>query len=192
MKPWIPVVLVPFALSGCGDLTAPSVLVLDLQRAVETCDEAREVTEELARKRAEEQKAIDQQRKELSEQQAALKKKAIQDLVDEDIKKIRELNERIGALTGQAEEFNVRISLRLMSQYQALWQDAQRFAREIMKERGAEVVILSRTGLLRLGNDDQLSQEYLLRRAIPADEEAQDITEDVIGRMNADYKGRKK
>lgn len=192
MKLWIPAVLVPFALSGCGDLTAPSVLVLDLQRAVETCDEAREVTEELARKRAEEQKAIDQQRKELSEQQAALKKKAIQDLVEEDVKKIRELNERIGALTGQAEEFNVRISLRLMSQYQALWQDAQRFAREIMKERAAEVVILSRTGLLRLGNDDQLSQEYLLRRAIPADEKAQDITEEVIVRMNADYKGRKK
>jgi Skp family chaperone for outer membrane proteins len=192
MKSWIFAFFVPFALAGCQDLTAPSVLVFDLQRAVENCDEAREVIEELARKRAEEQKVIDQRRKEMSEQQAALKKKAMQDLTEEDLKKIRELNERIGALTGQAEEFNVRIGLRLLSQSQGLWQDAQKFAKEIMKERGAEVVVLTRAGPLRIGNDEQLSQEYLLRRAVVADEKAQDITEEVIARMNADYKARKK
>jgi hypothetical protein len=56
-----------------------------------------------------------------------------------------------------------------------------------MKERGAEIVLLTKTGPFEVGSDRDFEQELVMRRVLCCDD-ALDITDEVIKRMNAWYK----
>ncbi len=179
------------SLAFSGPQAGPSILVLDLQRVIETCDEARDVNNDLVKKKVEEQRVIDDQRRALSEQVAALKKRNANEVDEKFFQEIRDLNEKMGKLSGRADETNARIGHTIMMKRRGLWQDALKFAREELAQRGATAIVFSRTGPIQFNNEEEVAQEYVYRRALFSDEQAADITPEVLRRMNEAYKARK-
>jgi len=168
-----------------------AILVLDLQRAIETCDEARDVNNDLVKQKVEVQREIDKERQALAEQVAKLKKRGIEEMDERFFQEIRELNEQMGRLSGRADETNARIGHKIMQKRRGLWLDALKFARQILEEKEASVIFFTRVGGIQFSNEEEVAQEYVYRRAVVAREETADITGEVLRRMNEAYQARK-
>jgi len=200
MKPTIvavSILVAAFAIAGPEDgpgapaPAAPSrILVFDLQRAIEKCDEANAKNEELSQKKAAAQKSLNDEMNPLKEKVQRLKAKSLAEADEEFFAELREVNKKMGELQGRAEEHNARTGHELVMNVQGRWREAKTIGLEILKERGGEILLISRTGPLTLGTEDLLTQEIMLRRAFVRDEAQQDITEEVIRRMNKQFAER--
>ena len=67
---------------------------------------------------------------------------------------------------------------------------AQQTARAIMKKRGAEIVLISRTGPIQIKDEKALQDEIIFRRVL-CTQATVDITEDVLAAMDKWYEENK-
>ena len=171
----------------------PMVMVVDLQKVVDECDEARALVGRLEKKATDTRKKLQAEADMLNLKASELKKSS--NLSDRD-EKFYEDQQKIAL-----EAAKLKVEERLVKEkagddivrkIEALWKDARMKARAIMKKRGGQIVLTSKMGPLVFENQKQLQDEFIFRRVLCVADRAADITQEVLDAMNADYKNRKK
>ena len=171
----------------------PMVLVVDLQKVVDECDEARALVGRLEKKATDTRKKLQADADKLNLKASELKKSS--NLSDRDPGFYEEQKKiALSAAKLKVEERLVKEKAGddIVRKIEALWKDARAKARAIMKKRGGQIVLTSKMGPLVFENQKQLQDEFIFRRVLCVADRDADITQAVLDAMNADYKNRKK
>ena len=178
---------------GAAAKKGPMVLVVDLQKVVDECDEARALVGRLEKKAADERKRLQALADKLNLKATELRKSSNMSNRDpkfyEDQKKLALEAARLKVEQQLVKE---KAGDDIVRKIEALWKDARMKARSIMNKRGAQIVLTSKMGPLVFENQKQLQDEFIVRRVLCIAAREADITQDVLQAMNADYKNRKK
>ncbi len=168
----------------------PAILVCDMKRIAEGCDEAIELVEALKKrsdaKRAEMQADVNALQ---GKQRELLGKK----LSERDLKWYEDYRAAVqqeSELKAKAAIFNAQMNDDIARKIDQLMKGTRQEAAAVMKERGASMVLISKMGALKFENDEELKEEYIFRRVLCCDP-ALDITEEVLARMNKWWKEHK-
>lgn len=168
-----------------------SILVCDLQRIAEGCDEALELVASL-KKRSDEKRGEFQN--EVLTLQAKQKDLLGKKLSERDLKWYEEYRVAVqteAELKSKAAIFNAQMNDDIARKIDQLMKGARQEAQKVMKEKGASMVLISKMGPMVFENDQELKDEYVFRRVLCSDPAA-DITEEVMKRMNDWWKAHKK
>lgn len=168
------------------DAPRSGILVVNMFRAIEECDEGRAVVSRLKEERVKETQRYADEMQKLQEKVKELREKKTQ---DHDLAYYKELEQAMSTyarLEMEKNLFAVKKGDELARALQQLLLGAQEQAREEMQARGAEIVLLSKMGPVDIATENDFQQELLMRRAICADPSI-DITDAVIARMNKWY-----
>jgi len=164
------------------------ILVCDLKRVIDDCQERRGLLAKLAEEAAKKRKDLEERVAQLNEQKAELQSGT--DLSERDPEWYEKYEKAVRTamqlkLDGElAEQKFADTMARKLNQ---LIIGARQVATEIMSERGADLVVMSKMGPFRLENEKQLQDEILTRRVL-CSKRSVDITEEVLKRMDAWYK----
>jgi hypothetical protein len=183
-----------FAQEKPDELKAPKgksksgILIMSMIRAIDESDEGREIISRLKEEMATKKQQLTDQMARLQEEVRVLREMKPADRMNkqyyDDLEKAMQTQARLEMeknifLAKKQDEINRRMQQLLMG--------AQQAARDEMKARGGEIVLLTKTGPVELATDQDSQQELLYRRVLCADESI-DITDAVIARMNDWYK----
>ncbi len=168
----------------------PAILVCDMKRIAEGCDEAIELVEALKKrtdaKRAEVQAEVNGLQ---ARQRDLLGKK----LSERDLKWYEDYRAAVqteSELKAKAAIFNAQMNDDIARKIDQLMKGTRQEAAKVMAERGASMVLISKMGPMKFENDEELKEEYIFRRVLCCDP-AHDITEEVLARMNKWWKENK-
>jgi len=170
-----------------------AVLVVDLGKIVDQCDEAIDKLNALQAEAVEAGKKYQAKVSEVRLQQEALAKQT--QLSDHDeayYKAIEDLVQQMGRLKSKEQAFNARQQDKIVRKMAALWMEAREISHSMMKKRGAQMVMVSRTGRISFENQKQSNDELVFRRVLAISSADQDITSAVMAEMNERYKQRLK
>jgi len=171
------------------DVTS-KVLIMDARRIIDESDEGKEFVQKLRQQMAEKEKEIIEQRQKLQEELKGVLEAKLGDRNKAWYEKFREAARKEVSLKAEQMLFKQEIGDKLGRAITQIIRGAQQEAREIMKERGADVVIASKMGAITIESDQEFQQEIISRRVVCARPDI-DITDDVIKRMNAWYADQK-
>jgi Skp family chaperone for outer membrane proteins len=163
------------------------VLVLSVRKIMDESDEGREFVKKLREEMLAEKQRITEGRAKLQEKLKQLQEAKIEDRNPQFWEEFRATMEAGARLEMDEKILVAQKGDALARATQQLLLGAQQEARAVMKERGAEIVLLTKTGPFEVGSDRDFEQELVMRRVLCCDD-ALDITDEVIKRMNAWYK----
>jgi len=166
------------------------ILILSMLRAIDDSDEGRSVVQKLREEMATQKQRYTDDKTKLQETVKQLLQLKPAERTAEFWKQMEEAMETDARLEREKNIVLAKKGEELSRALQQIVQGAQQEARAIMKERGAEIVLLSKTGPIELMSDQDFQQEMLMRRVLCHDD-AIDITDEVIQRMNKWYKENK-
>jgi Skp family chaperone for outer membrane proteins len=166
------------------------ILILNMLRAIDDSDEGRSVVTKLREEMATQKQRYTDEKTKLQETVKQLLQLKPSERTPEFWKQMEEAMETDARLEREKNIVLAKKGEELSRALQQIVQGAQQEARAIMKERGAEIVLLSKTGPIELMSDQDFQQEMLMRRVLCHDD-AVDITGEVIERMNKWYKENK-
>jgi Skp family chaperone for outer membrane proteins len=167
------------------------VLVLDLQRAVEECDEHRDMVAALRKRAAEKKKEMEGQITTLQADNEELMKTSLTQRDEAWYERLKKaLVEQVNLKVDETYH-NVSVSDELARKMNALVRGAQQEARRIMRARGAELVLISKLTPVSLETEEQWKDELINRRVLCSVKEI-DITDEVKAAMDEWYKNRAK
>jgi len=166
------------------------ILVVDLQRVVETCDEATDLIAALNKEKTEKQRQLEDEIDKLKQREKELLDIHMSDRDPGWYDKIRQVQKEANEIKADQAYFLALANDRIARKLNALMRGAQMEARKIMRDRGASIVLISKTGEIRLETDQQLKDELINRRVLCLADEA-DITDEVLKRMNEWYANNK-
>lgn len=184
--------LLAAAASGQEGKSKPKsgILILSMLRAIDDSDEGRSVVQKLREEMAAQKQRYTDEKAALQETVKQLLQLKPGDRTDEFWKQMEDAMEKDARLEREKNIVLAKKGEELSRALQQIVQGAQQEARAIMKERGAEMVLLSKTGPIELMSDQDFQREMLMRRVLCHDD-AIDITDEVIARMNKWYKENK-
>ncbi len=184
--------LLAAAASGQEEKSKPKsgILILSMLRAIDDSDEGRSVVTKLREEMAAQKERYTVEKTKLQEKVKQLLQLKPGDRTAEFWKQMEEAMETDARLEREKNIVLAKKGEELSRAIQQLVQGAQQEARAIMKERGAEIILLSKTGPIELMSDQDFQQEMLMRRVLCHDDSI-DITDEVIRRMNKWYKENK-
>jgi Skp family chaperone for outer membrane proteins len=174
-----------------GDAKKRAILVIDLQACVDQCDESKERVNSLEKERKAKEEAFAGQVRELKAKQEELQRKNLSERDAHWHEEILALLRQKGEIEAQAASYSAKVADDIARLLQGLLLDARKASESIRKERGADMVFVSKLGPISLDDKKQVSEEYVVRRVLAYPEEA-DITAEAVKRMNAAYADRKK
>jgi len=172
-----------------GETKKSTILVVDLQGCVDECEESKVSLQALEQERKQKEEAVQLQVRDLKAKQEELQVKKLSERDEKWYTEFLALLQQKGEIEAQGNQFAARISDRIARLLEGLLLDARGFAEQIRTERGAEIVLVSKLGPIKLEDKKQVSDEYIVRRVIAYAPEM-DITAEVVKRMNAKFKGR--
>lgn len=175
-----------------GDKAKPrsNILVLNMVRAIDESDEGRAVVAALKEEMATQKQRYNDEKTKLQEKVKVLLAAKAADRTPEFYKELEQAMETDARLEMESRIFTAKKNDELNRAMQQLLQGVQQEARAVMKERGAEIVLLTKTGPIELATDQDQQQEMLARRVLCFDDKLE-ITDEVIKRMNDWYKKNK-
>jgi len=166
------------------------ILVINLLRTIDESDEGRAVIARLKEEMASEKQRLADDAAKLQEKVKVLLAAKPADRTPEYYKELEQAMETNARLEKEKNIFMAKKGDELSRALQGLLQGAQQEARAVMKEKGADIVLLSKTGPIEVVSDQDFQQEMLMRRVLCL-EDSIDITDIVIERMNDWYKKNK-
>lgn len=166
------------------------ILVINMLKAIDESEEGRAVIARIREEMATQKQRYADEMTKLQEKVKVLREAKPQDRTPEYYKELEQAMETHARLEMEKNIFMAKKGDELSRALQGLLQGAQQEARAVMKERGAEIVLLSKTGPIEVVSDQDFQQELLMRRVLCL-EESIDITNEVIERMNEWYKKNK-
>ncbi len=167
-----------------------SILVINMLRAIDESDEGRAVIATLREEMATQKQRYTEEKTKLQEKVKVLLAAKPADRTPEYYKELEQAMETDARLEMEKNIFMAKKGDALSRALQQLLQGAQQEARAVMKARGAQIVLLSKTGPIEVVSDQDFQQELLMRRVL-CHEDVIDITQEVIDRMNDWYKKNK-
>jgi len=168
------------------------ILICDFGSIVETCNEAVDIEEAFNRERKREMEELEARAKKLEiEIKEIRENKNLSDRDDQTYAALKKAIEDKGRLDAEMAYLNIRGQDFLQRRMQELLRGAKQFAKEIMTEREAHLVLATKIGPIQLETQQDF-QDELLRRRVVAHVPGVDITAEVMKRMNEDYERRKK
>ena len=126
------------------------------------------------------------------QQEALAKQTQLSDHDEAYYKAIEDLVQKMGRLKSKEQAFIARQQDKIVRKMAALWMEAREISHAMMKERGAQMVMVSRTGRISFENQKQSNDELVFRRVLAIGNAEQDITGAVRDEMNKRYKQRLK
>ncbi|MHC4339050.1 MAG: OmpH/Skp family outer membrane protein [Planctomycetota bacterium] len=160
------------------------VLILDLQGVIQNCDEQREKIAAIRKRVAENRQRMEAEIKGLQENNQSVLKTTISERDEKWYSNVESLLGKELKLKSEAAYFNIKTGDEYARMLNALIRGAQKEARDIMKERGAKMVIMSKMGPIALETEEQWKDE-IINRAVICSDKTVDITDEVRRRMNA-------
>lgn len=166
------------------------ILVVDMMRAIDESDEGRAVIATLKQEMAAQKQRYTEEKAKLQEKVKVLLAAKAADRTPEYYRDLEETMEKNAKIEMENNLFMAKTGDELNRATQQLLQGVQQEARAVMKKRGAEMVLMTKTGPIELATDEDQKQELLMRRVLCYDASV-DITAEVIQRMNEWYQKNK-
>jgi Skp family chaperone for outer membrane proteins len=166
------------------------ILVIDMLRAIDESDEGRAVIATLKQEMAAQKQRYTEEKAKLQEKVKVLLAAKAADRTPEYYKDLEQAMRKNADIEMENNLFMAKRGDELNRATQQLLQGVQQEARAVMKKRGAEMVLMTRTGPIELATDQDQQQELLMRRVL-CYEDSVDITAEVIQRMNEWYQKNK-
>jgi Skp family chaperone for outer membrane proteins len=167
------------------------IVVLNMMRTIDESDEGKDIINKLKEEQASKKQDLTNRLAKLQEEVKVLREAKPADRTPEYYQELEKAMESSARLEMEKNIFLAKKQDELNRAMQQLLILAQQTAREVMKERGAEVVLLTKMGPIELATDQDVQQELVMRRVL-CHEDALDITQAVIDRMNKWYKDNKR
>jgi Skp family chaperone for outer membrane proteins len=167
------------------------ILVLNMLRTVDESEEGKDFIAKLREEQAAKKQELTEQEATLQKDIQILREAKPADRNPEYYVKLEKAMDLQAKLQKEKNLFLAQKQDQLTRAMEELLRLAQQKARDVMKKRGAEVVLLSKLGPIELATEQDHQQELLMRRVL-CNEEALDITDEVIKSMNDWYKQNKK
>ncbi|MCK6458744.1 MAG: OmpH family outer membrane protein [Planctomycetes bacterium] len=171
--------------------TKSGIVVLNMMRTIDESDEGKDIINKLKEEQASKKQSLTDQLAKLQEKVKILREAKPADRTPEYYQELEKAMETSARLEMEKNIFLARKQDELNRAMQQLLILAQQTAREVMKERGAEVVLLTKMGPIELATDQDVQQELVMRRVL-CHEDSLDISQAVIDRMNKWYKENKR
>ncbi len=162
------------------------ILVLNMMRTIDESDEGKDIINKLKEEQASKKQSLTDQLAKLQEKVKVLREAKPADRTPEYYQELEKAMETSARLEMEKNIFLAKKQDELNRAMQQLLILAQEKAREVMKDRGAEIVLLTKMGPIELATDQDVQQELVMRRVLCHDESL-DITDEVIKRMNTWY-----
>ncbi|MFI5403003.1 MAG: OmpH family outer membrane protein, partial [Planctomycetota bacterium] len=159
------------------------ILVVDMLRAIDESDEGRAVIATLKQEMAAQKQRYTEEKAKLQEKVKVLLAAKAADRTPEYYKDLEQAMRKNADIEMENNLFMAKRGDELNRATQQLLQGVQQEARAVMKKRGAEMVLMTKTGPIELATDQDQQQELLMRRVL-CYEDSVDITAEVIQRMN--------
>jgi len=176
----------PFAFAQ-GEKPEPTdVLVVDVQRAIEDCNEHKDLVEKLRKQIANKKQDVGEEVQRLKLKQEDLLKTELTKRNDDWYVEVEKALQDQARLKAEETYFISRLNDQLARKLNALIRGVQQHAKKIMNERGAKIVLTSKMDPIRLETQEDMKDE-LIRRRVMASVKDVNITEEVIKRMDAFY-----
>ena len=177
---------------GAPEAGSHPILICDFGSIIEKCQEAIDIEEAFNRERKKKEDDLRKRAEKLkAEIQEIQKNKNLSERDDKTYDELKDAIEEKGRIEAEMAYENIRGQDYLQRRMQELLRGAKQFAKEVMTERKAELVIATKIGPIQLENQQDF-QDELLRRRVVAHIPEVDITAAVMKRMNDDYEKRKK
>jgi len=167
------------------------ILIFSMIRTIDETDEGRDIIAKLKEEMATKKQRLTDEAAKLQEKVKMLRDTKPADHTQDYWKDYEQAMATQARLEIEKQLFLQKKQDEMSRAMQQLLIGAQQAARDVMKERGAEIVLLTKTGPVgELATDQDAQQELLYRRVLCSDESL-DITDEVIARMNKWYKEHK-
>ena len=167
------------------------ILICDFAKCVDKTEEARDMFEEWQKQREKTEKDLKSRATELQKRIEEIKKQTkLSERDDKLYERLKTAIEDKGKLEGEIAYLNVKSQDYFARRMQELMWGAKSTANSIMKKRGAQLVIGTKTGKILLESQQDLQEEMLRRRVLCYEADA-DITQAVMDALNKDYAARK-
>jgi Skp family chaperone for outer membrane proteins len=169
------------------------VLVVDVQHVIETCKEHAALVAKLKAQADAKQKQFEGEVKALQAKQKELTEKAPNMRNAQWYADLRAALLKQGELKALEAFHNVNLQDKVGRGIEALLFSAKKAAEMIRRERGAQLVIMSKMSAIKLATEEDFKDELLRRRVLAHDKKSGvDITDAVIKRMDAEFDKRQK
>ncbi len=164
----------------------PKILYVDLQKVIFNCDEYHALVAAGKKAQVAKQKEFDERVTALKEREKALLETTLNDRTAEWFDKLKAAQKEQADLIAERNYINALMADKITRKINSLMTGAQQESRKIMKERGAYMVLVTKTGRITLDSETQLQEEVVMRRVLCAVDSA-NITNEVLKRMNDWY-----
>jgi Skp family chaperone for outer membrane proteins len=178
--------LAAFAQDGPQPKSKSGLLVLSMMRTIDESDEGKDIIKKLQEEQASKKQELTDKLAKLQNEVKVLREAKPADRTPKYYTELEKAMETSARLEMEKNIFLAKKQDELNRAMQQLMLLAQEKARDIMRERGAEVVLLTKMGPIELATEQDVQQELLMRRVLCHDESI-DITDEVIKRMNKWY-----
>jgi hypothetical protein len=173
-----------------GKSPRSGILVLNLLRTIDESDEGREIIARLKEEQATKKQKLTEEAAMLQEKAKLLREAKPVDRTPDYYKELERTWEAAARIEMEKNLFLAKKQDEVNRAMQQLLILAQQIARDVMKQRDAEVVLLTKTGPIELATDQDQQQEFMMRRVLCCDDSIE-ITDEVIRKMNEWYKENK-
>ncbi len=174
-----------------NNAVAPRILIVHMQHVVENCDEAKDAVAEIRTEKNARQKEFDGRIQVLRRSMEGLKKKKLSESDSDFLKQVYEVEFQLAKLQAEASQESIRLSDQMVRKLAGILKDAKAAAEQVMAQKGADYVLVSRVGPITLENEKDLTAEYVGRRVLAWKDPAANVTKDVVDLMNEWYKKRR-
>jgi len=168
----------------------PKILFVDLQKVIFQCDEYNALVAAGKKAQVAKQKEFDDRVTALKEREKSLLETTLNDRTADWFEKLKAAQKEQADLIAERNYINAFMADKITRKVNSLMTGAQQESRKIMKERGAYIVLVSKTGRISLDSETQLQEEVVMRRVLCAVDSA-NITDEVLKRMNDWYKAHR-
>jgi len=168
----------------------PRILVVSMKRIIKESDEGSQFVGKLRQSVAEKKKEIEVQVRQLQQKYKELLEIELPDRDPEWYGEVKSALDKQASLKVEEQYFIAKMNDDIARRLNQLLRGAQQEAKAVMKARGAEIVLLSRTGAVQVNSEQELNDEMVFRRVLCASASI-DITDEVIARMNKWYRENK-
>lgn len=162
------------------------ILVLSMMRTIDESQEGKDIIHRLKEEQASKKQSLTERLAKLQEEVKVLREAKQADRTPKYYEDLQRAMEESARLEAEKNIFLAKTQDELNRAMQQMLILAQEKAREVMKERGADIVLLTKMGPIELASEQDVQQELLMRRVL-CHAEAIDITDEVIKRMNQWY-----
>jgi len=178
---------------GQGKQVGPDVLVLDLQKVVDSCEEHADLVGKLRKQADDLQNEYAGKVRTLQEKQKSLLSQTLSMRGADWYTAVKESLLKEGEYKAIEAFEKVRFGDQISRGMEALMISAREAAQEIMKARKSKIVLISKMSPIKFETENDIKDELISRRVMCVDRKAgANITADVLKLMNEKYAARKK